>query len=155
MKIDEILDLMEDMLDNASTMPFSGKKALIDADKMREFIDNLRYNIPTEVKRAKETLADRAKIIAEANKKAEEIIAAAEGRAKILVANDAITKQAREQANDILSKAHNMDKEIKAAMSENVAATLDTAERALVKSLNEIREQKQAVRNAGKSKSAN
>ncbi len=155
MKIDEILDLMEDMLDNASTMPFSGKKALIDADKMREFIDNLRYNIPTEVKRAKETLADRAKIIAEANKKAEEIIAAAEGRAKILVANDAITKQAREQANDILSKAHNMDKEIKAAMSENVAATLDTAERALVKSLNEIREQKQAVRNAGKSKPAN
>lgn len=154
MKIDEILDLMEDMLDNASTMPFSGKKALIDADKMREFIDNLRYNIPTEVKRAKETLADRAKIIAEANKKAEEIIAAAEGRAKILVANDAITKQAREQANDILSKAHNMDKDIKAAMAENVAATLDTVERALVKSLNEIREQKQAVRNAGKSKSA-
>lgn len=154
MKIDEILDLMEDMLDNAPAVPFSSKKAMIDVDKMREFIDNLKYNIPTEVKRAKETLADRAKIIADANKKAEEIISAAENRAKILVANDAITKQAREQANDILSKARTMDKEIKTAMSESVAATLDSAERTLVNSLNDIRERKQAVRNAGKPKSA-
>lgn len=155
MKMDEILDLMEDMLDNAPAVPFSSKKAMIEVDKMREFIDNLRYNMPSEIKRAKETLADRAKIIAEANKKAEEIVAAAENRAKILVANDAITKQAREQANDILSKARNMDKEIKAAMADNIASTLDTAERSLVRSLNEIREQKNAVRNAGKAKSAN
>lgn len=155
MKMDEILDLMEDMLDNAQAVPFSKQKAMIEVDKMREFIDNLRYNMPSEIKRAKETIADRSRIIADANKKAEEIIAAAENRAKILVANDAITKQAREQANDILSKAHNMDKEIKAAMSENIASTLDVAERALVKSLNDIREQKQAVRNAGKAKASN
>lgn len=152
--MDEILDLMEDMLDNAPAVPFSSKKAMIEVDKMREFIDNLRYNMPSEVKRAKETLADRSKIIADANKKAEDIIAAAENRAKILVANDAITKQAREQANDILSKARNMDKEIKSAMADNIASTLDAAERTLVRSLNDIREQKQAVRNAGKSKSA-
>ena len=41
-------------------------------------------------------------------KKAEQIIKTAEERAKILIANEAIVKQAREVANEILSKANTM-----------------------------------------------
>ncbi|MBP1573458.1 MAG: ATPase [Oscillospiraceae bacterium] len=154
MTIDEILDLMDDMLDNASPVMFNSKKVTIEVDKMREFIDNMRYNMPPEIKRAKETLADRAKIIADANKKAEEIVAKAEERAKILVANDAITKQARELANDITSQAYKMDREIKNALAENMAQMLDMTERTLVKNLNDIRQTKQAVKEAGKAKTS-
>lgn len=154
MTIDEILDLMDDMLDNASPVMFNSKKVTIEVDKMREFIDNMRYNMPPEIKRAKETLADRAKIIADANKKAEEIVAKAEERAKILVANDAITKQARELANEITSQAYKMDREIKNALAENMAQMLDMTERTLVKNLNDIRQTKQAVREAGKAKTS-
>lgn len=152
MTIDEILDLMDDMLDNASPVMFNSKKVTIEVDKMREFIDNMRYNMPPEIKRAKETLADRAKIIADANKKAEEIVAKAEERAKILVANDAITKQARELANDITSQAYKMDREIKNALAENMAQMLDMTERTLIKNLNDIRQTKQAVKDAAKPK---
>lgn len=154
MTIDEILDLMDDMLDNASPVMFNSKKVTIEVDKMREFIDNMRYNMPPEIKRAKETLADRAKIIADANKKAEEIVAKAEERAKILVANDAITKKARELANDITSQAYKMDREIKNALAENMAQMLDMTERTLVKNLNDIRQTKQAVKEAGKAKTS-
>lgn len=154
MTIDEILDLMDDMLDNASPVMFNSKKVTIEVDKMREFIDNMRYNMPPEIKRAKETLADRAKIITDANKKAEEIVAKAEERAKILVANDAITKQARELANEITSQAYKMDREIKNALAENMAQMLDMTERTLVKNLNDIRQTKQAVKEAGKAKTS-
>ena len=51
MTIDEILEMMDDMLDKAVTVPFSGKKCMIDADKLREYIDNIRYNLPTEIKK--------------------------------------------------------------------------------------------------------
>ena len=152
MTIDEILDLMDDMLDNASPVMFNSKKVTIEVDKMREFIDNMRYNMPPEIKRAKETLADRAKIIADANKKAEEIVAKAEERAKILVANDAITKKAREIANDITAQAYMMDREIKNALSQNMSEMLEMTERALIRNLNDIRETKLAVKEAAKPK---
>ena len=152
MTIDEILDLMDDMLDNASPVMFNSKKVTIEVDKLREFIDNMRYNMPPEIKRAKETLADRAKIIADANKKAEEIVAKAEERAKILVANDAITKKAREIANDITAQAYRMDREIKNALSQNMSEMLEMTERALIRNLNDIRETKLAVKEAAKPK---
>lgn len=152
MTIDEILDMMDDQLDKAATMPFSNKKVLIEAEKMREYIDNMRFNLPPEIKRAKETLADRSRIIAEANQKAEEIIAKAEERAKILVANDAIVKQAREMANEITAQAYKMDKEIKAALADKMSDMLDQAERTLIKNVNEVRQTKQAIQMAGKAK---
>ena len=150
MTIDEILDMMDDMLDNAASVPFTNKKVMIEADKMREYIDNMRFNMPPEVKRAKETLADRAKIISDANRKSEEIIAKAEERAKILVANDVIVKQAREVANEITAQAYKMDKEIKAALAVKMNDMLETTEKMLIKNVNEIRQTKLAVKDAGK-----
>ncbi len=152
MTIDEILDLMDDMLDNATPVMFNSKKVTIEVERMREFIDNMRFNMPPEIKRAKETLADRAKIIAEANKKADEIVAKAEERAKILVANDAITKKARELANEITSQAYKMDRDIKNALAQNMNEMLESTERALVRNLNDIRQTKQAVKEAGRGK---
>ena len=52
MIIDEILDMMDDMLDEASSVPFSSKKGVIDLDKMRGCINDLRLNLPDEIRNA-------------------------------------------------------------------------------------------------------
>ena len=54
MKIDDILKQMDQLLDDASSFPFTNKKQ-IDAEQMREYIDTLRYNMPAEFQRAKDT----------------------------------------------------------------------------------------------------
>ena len=46
--IDDILDMMDDMLDNASSVPFSVKKSIIDCDQMRDYINEIRLNLPQE-----------------------------------------------------------------------------------------------------------
>ena len=88
MLIDEILDMMDDLLDEAATVPFSNKKAIIDSDKMRDCINDLRLNLPNEKKNAKHIVHDRQEIVSDANKEAEQIIRRAEERAKMINASD-------------------------------------------------------------------
>ncbi len=146
MKIDEILDLMDELLDKAVTVPFTNKKTLVDTEKLREYIDSIRYNLPADIKNAKELMNDKAIIITEANKKAEVIIKKAEDRAKVLVSNDEIMKQAKEQAAEITTQAYAMDRDIRNAMSEKIDNVLASTEESLTSALNSIKTTRDAVK---------
>ena len=148
MTIDEILEMMDDLLDKSVTVPFSNKKCMVDSEKFREYIDNIRYNLPTEIKRAKEMVADRSEILTDANAQAEDIIKQAEERAKKLVSDSEIVKQAQEAANDLTAQAKAMDQSIRKAMTDKLGSTLGEAEKALQKALNEIRAMQNAVKAA-------
>lgn len=148
MTIDEILEMMDDLLDKSVTVPFSNKKCMVDSEKMREYIDNIRYNLPTEIKRAKEMVADRSEIIEDANAKAEQIIKEAEERANVLVSEDEIVKRAREAADEITAQAKAMDQSIRNAMTQKLNSTLSEAEKSLTRSLNEIKAMHDAVKAA-------
>lgn len=52
MTVEEILELMDELLDKSSSVPFSQKK-MIDVEQMREYIDSIRLNLPGEIKRAR------------------------------------------------------------------------------------------------------
>ena len=41
MTVEEILELMDELLDKSSSVPFSQKK-MIDVEQMREYIDSIR-----------------------------------------------------------------------------------------------------------------
>ena len=148
MKIDEILDLMDELLDKAVTVPFTNKKTLVDTEKLREYIDSIRYNLPSDIKKAKELQNDKAIIMTEANKKAEVIIKKAEDRAKVLVSNEEILKQAKEQAAEITAQAYAMDRDIRNAMSEKIDSMLASTEESLVSTLNNIKSTRTAVKAA-------
>ena len=55
MTVEEILELMDELLDKSSSVPFSQKK-MIDVEQMREYIDSIRLNLPGEIKRAKDMI---------------------------------------------------------------------------------------------------
>ena len=154
MTIDESLDMMEELLENAKQVPFANKKVLIDPDRLRAIIDDMRYNMPNEIKRAKALNDEKARIIADANKKSEQLLKTAEERAKIPIANEAIVKQAREVANEILTKANNMDKEIRAAMTAKLDKLFEQTEKSFTNGLAEIRQSRAAVKAAARTKKA-
>ena len=143
-KIEEVLDLMDELTDKASNVPFTNKK-VIDIEKMREYIDSIRYNLPTDIKKAKELQNDKAIIMTEANKKAEVIVKKAEERAQILVSEDEITKAAQIQAADILNQAYAAEKEIRIAMVKKLESTLTEAENVLTKNLTDVKQTKEAI----------
>lgn len=105
MNIDEILNMIDDMLEEAWSLPFSGGRCVVDAQKVKECIEDIRLNLPGEIKQAKMIVADRNDIIKSAERQAESALRKAEERARMLIAQEEIVKQAQEKAADIIAQA--------------------------------------------------
>lgn len=146
MEVKEILEVMEEMLDGAPTVPLSGGKCLIETERLRELITDIRENLPIELESAKQTLSERQRMLADANEKASSIVKAAEDRARRMVDEDAITRQVKEQAKEMMMLAMNQSKELKNAANEYADRTLKAAEQGLVDSINQLRTAKAALR---------
>lgn len=146
MIIDDILDMMDDLLDNAASVPFSVKKSILDGDQMRDYINEIRLNLPQEIKQAKMIVRDRQSIISDANKEAENIIRRAEEKAKVIVSNDEITKAAKIRAVDIVNQAQAKAKEIKSVANKYIDDNLVRTEECLQANLAAVRKTRQAMR---------
>ncbi|MCQ2464538.1 MAG: vacuolar-type H+-ATPase subunit H [Oscillospiraceae bacterium] len=143
--IDEILEQMEELLDKSNPMPFSQSKMIIDSERLRELIDDIRLNIPQEIKRAKLIDFDCDRIIKEAEQKAEQIVQQAEERAKALVSGDTIVKEAKQRAAEILAQAQARSQEIRNATSSYVDNMLHDAEMYFTKGLQDVKKTAQAI----------
>ncbi len=159
MTIEEILDLMDGLLDNSSSVPFSNKK-MIDCEQMREYIDRIKFDLPGEIKKAQDLTRDQKNIMVQANKDADDIIKKAEERAKTLVSEQEILKQAtdiakeqvkraHEQAEDIVAQAMAKDADIRRALAANLEKVLTEAEVTLSKSISDVTATKEAVLKIG------
>ncbi len=145
MNIEEILDTLDELLDKAWSLPLSGGRCVVDAERVRELLDDIRLNMPTEIRQAKAIVADRAEIIAIAKREAETIIHRAEERAKVLVSEEEIVKQSQEKASDILSTAQSKAKEVRYAANEFADSILKSTEQSLSDSLSEVKNTRQAL----------
>lgn len=148
MNIDEILDVMDEILDRSWSLPLSGGRCVVDADKIRDLVDEIRLNLPAEIKQARGIVADRSEILSDAKKEAEQTIRKAEERARALIAQEEITKQAQAKASEILSRSQMKSREIRQAAQEFSDSCLQRTEEVMVKSLTEVKATRQAFRNA-------
>lgn len=138
MSIDEILSEIDDHLHAAKAVPFTGR-GLVDVDAIGELIENIRYNLPSEIKNATGVVADRDNILNQARAEAEGIIKRAEARAQQLIAEEEILKQAKAEAAEIISQARKTEYEVTKAMIERITSRLSATEDVLGKSLGEIK----------------
>lgn len=169
--IDESINQLEELVNSAKTMPFANK-SLIDAEKVKDIIEDMRKNLPEEIKRARYIDNEKDKIIAEAQAKANQLVDTAEerskslmqttdARVKTLISENNITQQALKEAKSILNKAQAKADEIilnatnkadglKKATNEYILKNLSTSEQILMDSLDSIRKTRGAISNASK-----
>ena len=62
MTIDELLDIMDETLEEATTLPFTGGKRMVDVEKVRDIMDDIRLSMPQEIKQARAIVEDRGRI---------------------------------------------------------------------------------------------
>ena len=139
MNIDELLDLMEETMEEASGLPFSGSKRMVDIDKMRDIIDEVRLNMPTEIRQAKAIVNDRADIIASAKREAEAIVKKAEDRARVLVGEEQIVRAAQQRAAEILSSAQSQSREMSTTVTDYCENMLRITEEQLARNAAEVK----------------
>ncbi len=111
MEIFTLLETLEDILERSKSLPFTDK-SLIEKNEMLDIIKEIRLNLPDELKQAKWIKEEREKIIAEAQKDAEDIIKEAENRIISMIDEHEITKKAYDKKTEIIADANEMYREI-------------------------------------------
>ena len=137
MSVFDILDEMDDMLDNAKAVPLAAHRVLIDGDRLRELVNDIRLAMPKEMKRA-----PTIRIMKEAQSNAESIIHGAEERAKGLVAENAIVEEAKRRAHEILAKTKTKCEDTKDATSAYVLQSLTATESKLNELMQDLKREK-------------
>ena len=152
MTIETILDTIDEMLEKSWGVPLSGGKCVVDAEKIRDLIDEIRINLPSDLKQAKAVVADRNNILLAARNEAEGIIKRAEERAKVLVSEEEVVRVANEKATETLNLAQTKSKEMRQAAFDFSEDMLQKIEKAATECLGSIKETRQALKNtkAGK-----
>src|SRR5699024_5260252 len=105
MNVNELLDTIEDTLAESANMPLSGGKRIVDVDQIQEYLDEIRANLPGELRQAQAIVNDRGQIVDSANAQAKAIIRQAEERARVLVSESEIVKSAQQRAAEIMAQA--------------------------------------------------
>ena len=144
--IDEILEQIEDMLDEAWLMPLSGGKVLVEGERLRELINAVRANLPAEVNQAKAIVKDRVKIVNDAKKEAEDIVRSAEERRNQILSHEEIVVQAQERANEIQAQTQKRAREMRRTAQEFTEDLLRRTEEALTQQVTQVRQARQSLR---------
>ncbi len=144
MNIDELLEQLDEILDSGIKIP--GKRTVVDIEKLRAVVDDIRLNIPAEIKQARGIVSDRADIITNAKREADGIIRAAEERAKAMVAQEEITKLAQEKAAEIIATAQGKSRNMRKAAQDFVDDIMRRADDGLSANLAEVRKTRAALK---------
>ena len=146
MSIENILDQIDEMIDKAWGMPLSGGKCLIEADRLRDMLDDIRGNMPSEIRQAKSIVSDRTDIITTAKKEAEDIVRAAEERARTLVMQEEVVKQAQQKASEIMLQTQQKCREMRKGTQDFAEDLLKRCEETLTKQVAEVHQTRQMLR---------
>lgn len=137
---EDILEELEEMAEEAFNVPLSGGKCFINGEELREKLEQLRLNLPIEIKKASEICAERDKIIERAKKEYDAKLAAAESKAQYMLDNDRITKEAKANAAQIIKNAEDEASRLRNAACKFVDDNLKEAEDKLSDSIKSVRQ---------------
>lgn len=104
MSIEKLLDDMENLLIDASRVPFTNKRVL-DEDDLAKFLDDLREQLPKELDEAQRIISERQRILEAAQREAQHVVEQAKAYVTKLTDENIINKQAQEQANELVAQA--------------------------------------------------
>ena len=104
MNVENYLDQINELLEEGKATLVGGKTK-VDAELIRQAVDEIRLQMPEEIAQARKIIADRKDILVKAQSAGEDIIRDAERQAARLVDAHEVTKSARDTAAEIIAAA--------------------------------------------------
>ena len=144
--VEELLDMLFDMVDEAKNVPLSSDRCMIERDRALDLIDDIRAQFPVELSEAKKVMASRADLIASAKREGELIRKQAEDQAKQMVAEDEVLAQAKQKANEMLRVAEERSRDLRKAANDYCEDALRRTEEAVAEAYDEIKKSRARFR---------
>ena len=146
--MEKYLIQIEDVLETSKVVPFSGKVA-VDKEQIYDIIDEIRMNLPNELKESKKLIETKDKFLREAEKRSESalenaqleadaILQEAENKALRLTAEHEIYKNAVEEAELVMEEAKRDAKSVRLNAVDYADEILSKAEQAMRSTIESI-----------------
>ena len=117
MRVLELLEEIEEIVDTAAGFPLTGK-IMIDSEELLEIVREIRSELPDEIQQAQWIKNERERIIAEAKNQYESVIEDAKKQAETLVENNDITVKSKLRADELMSVTEETAKQLKVSTYE-------------------------------------
>ena len=146
MEILDLIDRLEAMAGQAKRVPVTGR-AMIDADRLMELIDQMRLAVPRNVQEAQEVLERREQIINQTMLDARRIRATADKDARQLVEDSEMVKVAKRRSEEIIAEAEARGQRLLKAVEVDARSRRAGADKYSHHALAELEEQVLALLN--------
>ena len=138
--VEELLDMLFEMIDEAKSMPLSSDKCILERDKALDLLDEIRAQFPMELAEAKKLIAARTEYIASAKREGELIRKQAEVKARELLA------QTKQKANELMRTAEERSRDLRKAANDYCEDALRRTEEAVAEAYDEIKKSRARFR---------
>lgn len=138
MDILHLIDRLEELFNDSKAVPLT-HSVMVDEDKMLDIIDQMRISIPDEVKKAQQLLAQKDRVLAQAQEEANRTVEIARQKADDLVHRDMIVVEAQRRAEQIIAQARLDAEATRRDADDYVLAALNHLQDELEKLTNQVR----------------
>lgn len=145
MNVLKLIDELEDIIDNSSSIPFAGK-VFIDKGEILDIIKEIRIQLPDEIKQAQWIKEERQRILIEAQQEADSILQDAKRHIEEMVERDEITKLAQKRGEEIISQAQVNAKEIRIGARQYADELLGGLEQNLMDMIDTIKQNRKELK---------
>ena len=146
--VEELLDLLYTEIEEAKNAPLNNDRCVIERDRVLDMIDDVKAELPVEIKRAKDLVANRNDYIASAKREGELIRKQAEDQARQMLAQDELTAKAKQRGNEIVRQAEERSRDLRRAANEYCEDALRRTEEAVAEAYDEIKRSRARFRAA-------
>ncbi len=104
-RIEECIEEIETFIENCKYQPLSKTNIIVNKEEIDELLQELRSKTPEEIKRYQQIISNKESILADARKKAQDLIDKATAQTNELINEHEIMQQAYAQANQVIAQA--------------------------------------------------
>jgi len=150
--VSHLIDMLYTMIDEAKSTAFGQGKCTINRDEALDLLDELRAQLPIELKRAQELLRAREEYVESAKRDVERMMRQAELDAKAKVSESEVLNAAREKGRNIIRHAEDRSREMYRVANEYTEDALRRTEEAIKMALDEVQQSRANFRAASAEK---
>ncbi|MBR5389761.1 MAG: hypothetical protein IK141_00460 [Clostridia bacterium] len=147
-RIDEMINQLYEMVEDAFTMPLGNDRCILEREKVLDILDEIRANLPSDLRIAREIVEKRNDYIAAGKKEYDILKKQADDYAKQKINDHEITQEARKKAAELVAAAEQRAKEVMRSAGNYCDDAMKRTEEALSQSLDELRQSRAQFRQA-------
>ena len=146
--VNRLIDMLYERVEDAKSPALKPNLSMVDRDEVLDLLDELRNQLPVELKRAQELLAAREKFVDEAKRDVERMMRQADLEAKSKVSDSEVLYAAKEKARKIIADAEDRSRQLCQVANEYAEDALARTEEAVQAALTEVKQSRSAFRAA-------